>query len=142
MSKNFEIVGIAANSEDAAIETKPGKGPQKDLTMCKLDLVSKSNGKLFLALRDFDPTKNNAMKMYFNGEQVKIRKNENVMFTDSAQQKENRYLPYPFDVPMRYLDNVTFPQTYTIKFEIGTYTGSNEFVKEGESDTFTLTITE
>ena len=38
MTKNFEIVGIATNLEDGTIETKPGKGPQKDLTVTKRSL--------------------------------------------------------------------------------------------------------
>ncbi|HOJ96101.1 MAG TPA: hypothetical protein PK024_04585 [Methanospirillum sp.] len=135
MSENFEIIGIGKTAEQAALD------PRKSLEMTRMELVGTTNGKLFLALRDYDPDTNNAIRMKFNGYLVKIKDNESTMFTNSEQQKPGRYLPYPFDIPMRFLEDIVPPQTFTIQFETGTYE-SNNFIRTGTSEIFHLTITQ
>ena len=141
MTKNFEIVGIATNLEDGTIETKPGKGPQKNLSMTKMSLVGNTMGKLVLSIIDYDPDMPNIMGMLFDGKQVAIRKNELYMGTNTSDQTEGRYKAYYFDIPMRFLEDVAFPKTYTIQFLLGSMAGET-FVRESTSETFTLTITE
>ncbi len=138
---NFTIKGIAADTENATVNTtKPGKGPQSDLTMTKIQLVGNANGKLFLALDDVDPSVPNAIGMLFNGVQVAIRKNERYMGTDTADETEGRTKAYAFDIPMRFIEE-PFPKTFTIQFLLGTIK-SEQFIEESKSDIYTLTITE
>ena len=134
MTRNFEIVGIGPSTQEATLR------PKKDLTMKKIELVGNSNGKLFLSLVDFDPNAPNIMGILFNGKQVAIRKNENFMGTDTADQTEGRYKAYAFDVPMRFIEE-PFPKTFIIQFILGHMNGE-EFIEETRSESFTLTITE
>ena len=134
MTRNFEIVGIGPSTQEATLR------PKKDLTMKKIELVGNSNGKLFLSLVDFDPNTPNIMGMLFNGKQVAIRKNENFMGTNTADQTEGRYKAYAFDVPMRFIEE-PFPKTFIIQFILGHMNGE-EFIEETRSESFTLTITE
>lgn len=139
---NFEVVGIAKDTENATITSnKPGRGPQKDIVMTKIQLVGNANGKLFMALRDFDPATPNVIGMYFEGQQVAIRKNEKYMGTNTADQTEGRYKAYAFDIPMRFLEDVTFPKQYVFYFVLG-HMEDKTFVQETRSESFTLTITE
>ena len=138
---NFIIKGIAPDTENATVNTtKPGKGPQSDLTMTKMALVGNSNGKLFLALDDVDPTTPNAIGLLFNGQQVPIRKNEKFMSTNTADKTEGRTKAYAFDIPMRFVEE-PFPKTFTIQFLLGTIK-DEQFIEESKSDIYTLTITE
>jgi len=138
---NFTIKGIAPDTENATVNTtKPGKGPQKDLTMTKMALVGNTAGKLFLALDDVDPATPNAIGMLFNGQQVAIRKNEKFMSTDTADETEGRTKAYAFDVPMRFIEE-PFPKTFIIQFILGHMEGE-KFIEETRSESFTLTITE
>ena len=132
MTRNFEIVGIGPSTQEATLR------PKKDLTMKKIELVGNTAGKLFLSLQDFNPNTPNIMGMLFNGKQVAIRKNENFMGTDTADQTEGRYKAYAFDVPMRFIEG---PATHTIQFILGHMKGE-EFIQEATSESFTLTITE
>ena len=136
---NFTIKGIAADTENATVNTtKPGKGPQSDLTMTKMALVGNTAGKLFLALDDVDPNTPNAIGMLFNGNQVAIRKNEKFMSTDTADETEGRTKAYAFDIPMRFIEG---PATHTIQFLLGTMQ-NEQFIEESKSDIYTLTIVE
>src|SRR5574343_1484170 len=134
MTRNFEIVGIGPSTQEATLR------PKKDLTMKKIELVGNSNGKLFLSLQDFNPDVPNIIGMLFNGKQVAIRKNENFMGTDTADQTEGRYKAYAFDVPMRFIEP-PFPATFIIQFILGHMEGE-KFIEETRSESFTLTITE
>ena len=131
---NFEIVGIAPNTQEATLR------PKKDLQMTKIQLVGNSNGKLFLSLTDYDNATSNTIGMLFNGKQVAIRKNENFMGTDTADQTEGRFKAYAFDVPMRFIEE-PFPKTFIIQFILGHMEGE-KFIEETRSESFTLTITE
>ena len=132
MTRNFEIIGIGPSTQEATLR------PKKDLTMKKIELVGNTAGKLFLSLQDFNPDVPNIMGMLFNGKQVAIRKNENFMGTDTADQTEGRYKAYAFDVPMRFIEG---PATHTIQFILGHMEGET-FIEEARSETFTLTIIE
>ena len=136
---NFTIKGIAADTENATVNTtKPGKGPQKDLTMTKMALVGNANGKLFLALDDVDPNTPNAIGLLFNGQQVAVKQNEKYMSTNTEDQTGGRYKAYAFDIPMRFIEG---PATHTIQFLLGTIK-DEQFIEESKSDIYTLTITE
>ena len=132
MTRNFEIIGIGPSTQEATLR------PKKDLTMKKIELVGNTAGKLFLSLQDFNPDVPNVMGMLFNGKQVAIRKNENFMGTDTADQTEGRYKAYAFDVPMRFIEG---PATHTIQFILGHMEGE-KFIEETRSESFTLTISE
>lgn len=135
MPENFEIAGIALTAEDAALR------PSTNVTTTKIELASRSVGKMFLALTDNDPDTPNVMGLIFNGEQVPIRKNERFMGTNSTQPvAEGRYKPYPFDIPMRFLEDITGPTDFTIQFLLGT-TVNGDITVTGTSPEFTLTIT-
>lgn len=129
---NFEIVGIAPNTQEATLR------PKKDLQMTKIQLVGNSNGKLFLSLTDYDNATSNTIGMLFNGKQVAIRKNEKFMSTDTADETEGRTKAYAFDIPMRFIEG---PATHTIQFLLGTIK-DEQFIEESKSDIYTLTITE
>jgi len=136
---NFIIKGIAPDTENATVNTtKPGKGPQKTLTMTKIQLVGNANGKLFLALDDVDPTTPNAIGMIFDGQQVHIRKNKPFMSTDTADETEGRTKAYAFDIPMRFIEG---PATHTIQFLLGTMQ-NEQFIEESKSEIYNLIITE
>lgn len=139
---NFEVVGIAKDTENATVVTdKPGNGPQKDLVMTKMQLIGNANGKLFMAVRDFDPNTPNVMGMMFEGQQVAIRKNEKFMGTNTVDAEGDRTKAYAFDIPMRFLEDVPFPKTYTFHFILGHMEGK-KFIEETRSESFTLTINE
>lgn len=131
---NFKIVGIAPSTQEATLRPKP------ELSMTKMQLVGNTAGKLFLALTDFDPNTPNVIGMLFNGKQVAIYQNELYMGTNTEDQTEGRYKAYPFDIPMRFLENTTFPETFTIQFVLGTME-KEVFKEESKSPMFSLTIT-
>ena len=131
---NFEIVGIAPNTQEATLR------PKKDLQMTKIQLVGNSNGKLFLSLTDYDNATSNTIGMLFNGKQVAVRQNEKYMSTNTEDQTGGRYKAYAFDIPMRFVEE-PFPKTFTIQFLLGTIK-AEQFIEESKSDIYTLTITE
>ena len=127
---NFKFAGISTTDVDAPVEK---------ITTTTTELVGNSNGKLFVAITDLDPNVPNVIGLIFNGDIVKVRKNETYMGTDTADVGTKGYKLYAFDVPMRYIHEVPKPATYTIQFVGGVMT-NERFTEEIKSPVYILEV--
>jgi len=131
---NFEVLGIGLKNRDI-VEI----GPKPELETTTAELSGQTNGKLFVAIKDSNPTIPNALKLLVNGMEVAIRENEKWMQTNTEQPTDG-VTSLAFDFPMRFIDGVQKPSTYSIIFVKGVI--ENElFLEDDESDEYYLTIT-
>ena len=131
---NFTIQGIGLSTEEARLK------PKTALSTTAPELAGKTAGKIFVAIKDFDPNTPNAFSMIFNGKQTKIKDNETFIQTNTATQPATGFKTYAVDIPMRFIDNAKKPITFTIQFELG-HIADKKFIPEATSATYTLTIT-
>jgi hypothetical protein len=134
--ENFNVIGIGRDVSEARIT------PKRKLEITTHELSSLTNGKLFVAIKDDDPNVPNALALRVSGMGVNIRNHEKWVQTNSAQppEYEDEFAVIPFDFPMRFVDGVQKPQTYSIVFEAGIIE-KEKFIKYGESVEMFLVIT-
>ena len=133
--KNFEILGIGINTEQARFKPKP------KLETTTVELAGHSNGKLFVAIKDNNPDVPNALALKVNGFGFAIRENQSWMQTNSEQKPDSGNTTLAFDFPMRLVDGVKKPATYKIQFIKG-YIENEQFVEDGTFNEYTLIITQ
>ena len=131
---NFTVMGIASTVQNARLN------PKGTVSITAPELAGQSNGRLFVAIKDLDPTVPNALSLLFNDKPVCIKSNETYIQTNTEDQPLTGFKVYPFDIPMRFIENQPRPTTYSIQFILGSITNET-FTETGRSDIYTLTIT-
>jgi len=131
---NFEVMGIGLNTSQARYDPKP------ELETTAPELAGQSTGQIFVAIKDNNPTIPNALKMLVNGMEVCIKDNQKWIQTNTAQPPESGHSVLPIDFPMRFIDGVAKPSTYSIIFVMGVIE-NEKFLEDDESDEYYLTIT-
>lgn len=133
ISSNFNVIGIGTSTEEARLK------PKDSVSISTIQLSTQTVGKLFVAIKDDDPSTPNAFGLIFNGKQVPVRKNEKAMQTNSEDAPETGYKAYAFDVPMAVIQDAKKPAKFIIQFITGTIQ-NKEFVQDGRSKEFTLEV--
>jgi len=131
---NFEVMGIGLNTSQARFD------PKSELETTAPELAGNTNGKIFVAIKDNNPTIPNALKLLVNGMEVAIKDNEKWIQMNTVQPPESGYSVLPIDFPMRFIDGVAKPLTYSIIFVMGVIE-NERFLEDDESDEYYLTIT-